>query len=554
MHILDSWYHLNRTDQIIGRAIRYCSHSALRVTEREMGVPPMAYNNCTIYMHAALIPGLETADMYAYRLAIRKARLVGLVQRLLKKNAWDCNLEMEAIIFLGLPPRVQIDAQGRTLPEYSANDQDYTTYCDYQVCKHECAVSLPQGEIDASTYGAADARRAILGKLDIVRHLFDDQVMVPESMIHDIFRDLPTEIRSDALLELIDGRRFKIRRGAMEGYLIKRAGFLIFQPAAVQDTELPMALRYSRAFQLSRKFMTLDKPVFAVKDVAKTVTPVEGPQVEEPLEDTGLLKRWMEWIAFVDGGPLPSDIPSVLRMWIWFRTHFQLPETRVVALRWWFDKMTTYEEQKTLLELAIKGNAELEQVVKGDILRTSTLAAYRIYNPETMKVEYICRVGGKYGACNSMFMPIVEKSLTKQNGPLGTLVGLLAPKIVGKESKNRIIFKTMDTTNTKSKPGGAECGNNSTMGDHRPRVKLLHSAGHLDSTLDPFIIPDSDATWDEAGSKKRMTALSPAHMKDFTHQPLCLYMEFLTRLLDARQVEGKRWFLSSVEATLMLKK
>jgi hypothetical protein len=550
MHILDSWYHLNRTDQIIGRAIRYCSHSALRVTEREMGVPPMAYNNCTIYMHAALIPGLETADMYAYRLAIRKARLVGLVQRLLKKNAWDCNLEMEAIIFLGLPPRVQVDAQGRTLSEHSANDQDYTTYCDYQVCKHECAVTLGDVELDASTYGAVDARRAILGKLDIVRHLFDDQVMVPESMIHDIFRDLPIEIRSDALLELIDGRRFKIRRGNIEGYLIKRAGFLLFQPAAIQDTELPMALRYSRAFQLSRKFMTLEKPVFAVKEKVAQVA-IVGP---EPVEDTGLLKRWTDWIAFVDGGPLPSEIPSVLRMWTWFRNHFKLPETRRISLRWWFDKMTTYEEQKTLLELAIKGNAELEDILKDDIMRTSTLAAYQVYNPEIMKVDYICRVGGKYGACNSAFLAIVEKKLSKPKAALGTLVGLLAPKIVGKESKNRIIFKTMDTTNTKSKPGGAECGNNSTMGDHRPRVKLLHMAGRTDSVLEPLIIPDSDETWDEGGSKKRMTALSPGHMKDFTHQPLCLYMEFLTRLLDARQVQEKRWFLSSVEAALMLKK
>jgi hypothetical protein len=170
-----------------------------------------------------------------------------------------------------------------------------------------------------------------------------------------------------------------------------------------------------------------------------------------------------------------------------------------------------------------------------------------------MKVEYICRVGGKYVTCNSAYMPIVEKALTKPISSLGTLVGLLAPKIVGKESKNRIIFKTMDTTNTKSKPGGAECGNNSTMGDHRPRVKLLHVAGRTDSVLDPLILPDSDSSWDEGGSKKRMSSLSPGHMKDFTHQPLCLYMEFLTRLLDARHVEGKRWFLSSVEAALLKK-
>ena len=62
------------------------------------------------------------------------------------------------------------------------------------------------------------------------------------------------------------------------------------------------------------------------------------------------------------------------------------------------------------------------------------------------------------------------------------------------------------------------------------------------------MLPDSDETWDEDGAKKRMAAVQPAHMKDITHQPLCLYMEFLTRILDARRVGDRRWFLSAIEA------
>lgn len=29
VHVLDAWFHLNKTEQVIGRAIRFCSHSAL---------------------------------------------------------------------------------------------------------------------------------------------------------------------------------------------------------------------------------------------------------------------------------------------------------------------------------------------------------------------------------------------------------------------------------------------------------------------------------------------------------------------------------------------
>jgi len=548
MHILDSWYHLNRTDQIIGRAIRYCSHSALRATEQEMNVAPMSYNNCLIYLHAAIVrdsatgPGFETADMYAYRLAIRKARNIGIVQRLLKKHAWDCNLEMEAIVFTGLPPQPQIDAQERELPDYSANDQDYTTYCDYQVCKHECAVSVGEGGGDSSTYRVADARRGILAKMDLVRHLFDDQVMIPESMVQEIFADLPWEIRSEALLELIDGKRFKIRRGASTGYLIKKAGFLIFQPIGVQDTDIPMALRYDRAFQLTRKFMTVAKPVFSkIEDVV--VLDEEGP-----VKVDSSLGAWTDWLAFVNGGPLPSNIATTQRIWTWLRDHFSLPETRGVALRWFFDKLCTYSEQKSLIEVALSGNAELEAMLKGEFLKTSTMSAYRLFNPETQMVDYFCRSGSSaYGPCTSMIAGVVEKQLTKPAlsipEDVGTLVGFLAAKA------DRLMFKSLDTTKPmKSKTGGAECGNTSNLGEHHPRVRLLHDAGRGDASLAPFILPDADADWNEGSAKKHMAALKPQHMKDFTHQPLCLYMEFLTRLLDAKAVGGRRWFMSAQEA------
>jgi hypothetical protein len=76
---------------------------------------------------------------------------------------------------------------------------------------------------------------------------------------------------------------------------------------------------------------------------------------------------------------------------------------------------------------------------------------------------------------------------------------------------------------------------------------MLHAAGRT-SELAALMLPDSDESWDEVGAKKRMAAIKPEHMKDITHQPLCLYMEFLTRLMDARRVNGLRWFLGPIQA------
>jgi hypothetical protein len=64
------------------------------------------------------------------------------------------------------------------------------------------------------------------------------------------------------------------------------------------------------------------------------------------------------------------------------------------------------------------------------------------------------------------------------------------------------------------------------------------------------MLPDSLESFEpiKAGAKVRMSTTGPEHMRDITHQPLCLYMEFLTRILDAVHLEGKRWYLSPIEA------
>ena len=610
MHILDAWYHLNRTDQIIGRAIRYCSHTALRAVERRQGLPAMSLNNTLIYLHAARVgesevgPAFESADMYAYRIAIEKAIAVGRVQRLLKRQAWDCNLELEAITFTGLPRRAQIDAQGRRMDEYDINDQDFTTYCDYQRCAAECAVTVPRTEaeglhLDSSTFSAADARKIILGKQDAVRHLFDDdRLMVPETVVQGIFSDLPWEISSEALMELIDGRRFRLTRpDGVEGFLIKKAGYIVFQPALIQDTDIPMTLRYARAFQLSRHFMTPRLPVFAraeetlvpatAKATTATATLSEVPVLAAaggagsaaaegaPTLSPDILTRWTKWFRYVTNpaeAPWPDYLPSTLKLWNGLLERYAgVGSTTQVALRWWFDRMLNYDQQRAFFEFAIQARSSEEpakaamySMLRDDIIVSEKHLVYRIYNQNakfipsttinTSNIEYWNRsvtapADTPFTLVIGSFRTLFSEKLGQVPIPIpegtGTLVGFMAPK------KGDIVFKTLDTTKAKTHSSvGAECGNTSNLGEHHPRIRLLHEAGASVAALAPLMLPDSDADYDPAGAKKRMEAGRPTHMKDITHQPLCLYMEFLTRILDAERVAGRRWFLSAINSYL----
>ena len=85
VHILEPWYNMNRMEQIIGRGVRNLSHCKLNFEER----------NVEIFLHATLLgTEEESADMYVYRLAERKAIAIGEVTRVLKEVAVDCLLNI----------------------------------------------------------------------------------------------------------------------------------------------------------------------------------------------------------------------------------------------------------------------------------------------------------------------------------------------------------------------------------------------------------------------------------------------------------------------------
>jgi hypothetical protein len=364
----------------------------------------------------------------------------------------------------------------------------------------------------------------------------------------------------------------------VDGFLVKKAGYLVFQPMAVTDTDIPQTQRYARAFQLKRQFMSPALPVFARAEEpgsAAAPPPRPGPAAaaiaaagdEGPAlaaaATPAVLTAWSDWFAWVSGGGVGAAPASAagLKLWSWILERYAtVPESRAVALRWWFDRCR-YADQRALLEAVATGTpaegplAALAATVAGDLFRAGTMRAYRVYNPDTMGVEYYCysmaaaAAGGgpaTFTPCDSKVAAIVERELNKPPvDPMkstGPLFGFLAAK------KTDVVFKTLDKTQPiKPSSVGAECGNTSNLSVHHPRVRILHQVGR-DSDLAPFMLPDSDETWVAEGADARKRAGRPEHMKDITHQPLCMYMEFLCRILDARRVADKRWFLTAAAA------
>lgn len=82
VHILEPYWNMSRMLQIIGRAIRYCSHKDVPVKKRFVEV----------YIYLATYPNIKTIDKYIWSLAKKKNKLIKQFELLLKQSAIDCKL------------------------------------------------------------------------------------------------------------------------------------------------------------------------------------------------------------------------------------------------------------------------------------------------------------------------------------------------------------------------------------------------------------------------------------------------------------------------------
>ena len=78
IHIVEPWYHLNKIEQVVGRAVRNCSHIMLPIEKR----------NVTIYQHVNIINNKnknECIDLRIYRIAEQKQKTISMVEQLFEK-------------------------------------------------------------------------------------------------------------------------------------------------------------------------------------------------------------------------------------------------------------------------------------------------------------------------------------------------------------------------------------------------------------------------------------------------------------------------------------
>ena len=250
IHVLDPWYHLYKIEQIIGRGIRYCSHS----------YHPKEKQNVTVYLHTSLIDyEHESIDTNTYRIAEKKASEIGEIEKILKGNAIDAYLNKDINYINGLENIQMITTWGKSV-KVDINDKEYTKICSFSgpsEGRNGCEINVntdiqkykdlenPKNIID-DTFSITDISESIMGIYSIIKELFEIyEVYTIDELKNRIKEVIDTDDRIiDHSLDIIcDDKKVVWNKNDTPGYILNKNNIFLFQPIKINDELVPFLYR-----------------------------------------------------------------------------------------------------------------------------------------------------------------------------------------------------------------------------------------------------------------------------------------------------------------------
>lgn len=244
VHILEPWYNLNRSEQIIGRAVRTCSHIDL----------PKEQRNVTIYFHGAIYDKQEESiDLRTYRIAERKQKKIVDVEGILKETSIDCNLNKGSLLYresdLNLTIPIQT-SQGKTIRKFRVGDKDYSSICNYSKCQLKCEPDIKNktSSLDETTYDSRFIMDDIALYKRYVKSVFSGKKKaLTYTRIYELlqseYKKIDEEPLQYALQEMLDDKTPIVDNQGVTGYLIYKSNKYLFQSSLSSDKKLTIEQR-----------------------------------------------------------------------------------------------------------------------------------------------------------------------------------------------------------------------------------------------------------------------------------------------------------------------
>ena len=261
VHIVDPWLHLNRIEQTVGRAIRYCSHADLPDNEK----------NVLIYLHVSTLPKIqanveqESIDMSMYRYAEKKSIEIGKVENVLKMNAIDRYLFKDVnVIKKGTIQLVKMQPPLQTKEiVVDPSDKSYSKVCSYSdKCDYYKDVEkLIDLKMDDDTFIDTYSSTCIYNLKKKIALLYKEFFVYDLDSILGLLDEYgfnQTDMIYLSLNEMIIHKFIVHDKYGHSGYLINSNNYYIFQPLLFEDEKIPLYYRMNLLENRS-KSITLPK-------------------------------------------------------------------------------------------------------------------------------------------------------------------------------------------------------------------------------------------------------------------------------------------------------
>jgi len=305
IHILEPWYNMNRIEQMIGRGVRNLSHCKLPFEER----------NVEIYLYGTLPRNQEeTADMYVYRFAEKKAIQIGKVTRLLKEIAVDCilhieqtNFTVDKLISLAKNKNIVLNLSSGKSVDFKIGDKPFTDICDYMDnCNFTCSpnAQINESNVLKNTYNTDFIKMNYSAIVKRIRQLFREQSFYKRNDLINsinILRTYPIDQIDYTLTHFINNKNeYLTDYLGRAGYLINRENFYAFQPIEINDEnasiyERTIPVDYKRTALLLELPTTVNAPITREDELNETIAETTTT-TQTNLDETGLSKIYDEII------------------------------------------------------------------------------------------------------------------------------------------------------------------------------------------------------------------------------------------------------------------
>ena len=295
VQILDVYFNFGRLDQVIGRAIRWCSHYNLMSETNP-------YPKVKVYKYAVSLDKSKTNELSTeedlYYKAEHKYVLVKKIERGLKEVAIDCALNQQGNMFKEeieyyskcIKPNNKlldtiIEEKPKKNEQQNKEQNVCPSKCDFTECAYKCQdpivnskyydphrniyKKLSKSQLDLSTFTSNLARTEIdyakrkIKELFIVGYVYNLKTItdyVADSYVKakkDLFDDFFVQKALDELIPITenDFNNFKdivYDKTRRAGYLIYLDGYYIFQPFD-ENENAPMYYRTSYQYDYNSK-------------------------------------------------------------------------------------------------------------------------------------------------------------------------------------------------------------------------------------------------------------------------------------------------------------